>query len=233
MFDTLRRDIKVYMERDPAARNGLEIVLLYPGLHAIWAHRVAHWLWTGGLKLVARAVSQISRFITGIEIHPGAQIGRGFFIDHGMGIVIGETSIVGEDCSLYHGVTLGGTKFERGKKRHPTLEDRVVVGAGAKILGDILVGSDSRIGANAVVVKPVPANSVVVGVPGQIVQRSQPHPPAPDLEHGKLPDTIGATVVSLMKRVEALEEIVENGARPEPVPHRPVEQVWQGQDFQI
>ncbi|HLV44959.1 MAG TPA: serine O-acetyltransferase [Aggregatilineales bacterium] len=233
MFDMLRRDIKVFMERDPAARSGLEIVLLYQGLHAIWAHRVAHWLWSHGLKLLGRMVSQISRFITGIEIHPGAQIGPGFFIDHGMGIVIGETSVVGEDCSLYHGVTLGGTKFERGKKRHPTLEDRVVVGAGAKILGDIVIGSDSRIGANAVVVKPVPANSVVVGVPGQVVQRSLPRPAMPDLEHGRLPDTIGATVVSLMQRVEALEEIVENGGRPEPVPHRPVEQVWQGQDFQI
>ena len=235
MFETLRRDVRVFWERDPAARGSLEIVLLYPGLHAIWGHRIAHWLWTHGAKLLGRALSQFVRCLTGIEIHPGAQIGPGFFIDHGMGIVIGETAVVGEDCSLYHGVTLGGTKFERGKKRHPTLEDRVVVGAGTKILGNIVIGSDSRIGANAVVVKPVPANSVVVGVPGQVVRRSQPRPhrEVPDLEHGKLPDTLGETVVALMRRVEALEELVENGARPEPVPHPPVEEAWLGQDFSI
>ncbi len=235
MFETIRRDIRVFMERDPAARNPLEIVLLYPGLHAIWGHRVAHWLWTHGLKLIGRAVSQAMRFITGIEIHPGARIGPGFFIDHGMGVVIGETSEVGADCSLYHGVTLGGTKFERGMKRHPTLRDRVVVGAGAKILGDIEIGSDSRIGANAVVVKPVPRDSVVVGVPGQVVRRSHPrlHRDTPDLEHGKLPDTIGTTLVALMRRVEELEERVENGSRPEPMPHAPVEDAWLGQDFSI
>lgn len=235
MFETMRRDIRVFMERDPAARNGLEIVLLYPGLHAIWAHRIAHWLWVHNLKLFGRALSQFARFLTGVEIHPGAKIGPGFFIDHGMGVVIGETTEIGEDCSLYHGVTLGGTRFERGRKRHPTLLDRVVVGAGAKILGDIVIGEDSRIGANAVVVKPVPANAVVVGVPGQVVKRSRPRPQAdrPDLEHGKLPDTIGETVVALMRRVEELEERVENGSRPEPLPHRPVENAWMGQDFSI
>lgn len=235
MLKRLRRDINVFLERDPAARSGLEIVLLYPGLHAIWGYRLAHWLWERNLKLLGRAVSQLARFITGIEIHPGAQIGPGFFIDHGMGVVIGETAIVGEGCSLYHGVTLGGTKFERGKKRHPTLQDRVVVGAGAKILGDIVIGEDSRIGANAVVVKPVPPNAVVVGVPGQVVKRSHPrlHRDTPDLEHGKLPDTIGTTLVALMKRVEELEERVENGSRPEPMPHTPVEEAWLGQDFSI
>jgi serine O-acetyltransferase len=235
MFDIIRRDVQVFMERDPAARNPLEIVLLYPGLHAIWGHRVAHWLWTRGLKLAGRTLSQVMRFITGIEIHPGAQIGPGFFIDHGMGVVIGETAEVGANCSLYHGVTLGGTKFERGMKRHPTLRDRVVVGAGAKILGAIVIGSDSRIGANAVVVKPVPPDSVVVGVPGQVVRRSHPRPhrETPDLEHGKLPDTIGTTLVALMRRVEELEERVEDGSRRVPIPHAPVEDAWLGQDFSI
>lgn len=235
MFDTIKRDIKVFLERDPAARNALEVILLYPGLHAIWAYRIAHWLWEHNLKLLGRAISQIARFLTGVEIHPGAKIGPGFFIDHGMGIVIGETTVIGEDCSLYHGVTLGGTRFERGRKRHPTLRDRVVVGAGAKILGDIVIGEDSRIGANAVVVKNVPANSVVVGVPGQVVKRSRPLPQTerPDLQHDKLPDTIGETVIALMRRVEVLEELVENGSRPEPIPHRPVENTWMGEDFSI
>ena len=233
MFDTIKRDIKVFLERDPAARNALEVILLYPGLHAIWAYRIAHWLWEHNLKLLGRAISHIARFLTGVEIHPGAKIGPGFFIDHGMGIVIGETTVIGEDCSLYHGVTLGGTRFERGRKRHPTLRDRVVVGAGAKILGDIVIGEDSRIGANAVVVKNVPANSVVVGVPGQVVKRSRPLPERPDLEHDKLPDTIGQTVIALMRRVEALEELVENGSRLEPIPHLPVENTWMGEDFSI
>jgi serine O-acetyltransferase len=166
MFNTIRRDIQSVFDRDPAARSTLEILLCYPGLHAVWGHRVSHWLWTHGFKLLARWVSQLVRGLTGIEIHPGATIGPGFFIDHGMGVVIGETAEIGANVTLYHGVTLGGTSLNKGK-RHPTLRDNVVVGAGAKILGAFTVGEDSRIGANAVVVKPVPPNAVVVGVPGQ------------------------------------------------------------------
>ena len=214
MFKTLRGDIQSVLARDPAARNWLEIVLCYPGLHAIWGYRVSHWLWTRGCKLVARWVSHLARALTGIEIHPGAVIGGGFFIDHGMGVVIGETAEVGADVTLYHGVTLGGTSLAKGK-RHPTLGDRLVVGAGAKILGAITIGEDSRIGANAVVVKSVPPNSVVVGVPGQIVRRSKPHTAqdAPDLEHAVMPDTVGVALRALMARVEVLEAAARNSER--------------------
>src|SRR5512138_2608770 len=188
MFKTIHDDIQSVFDRDPAARSTLEVLLCYPGLHAVWGHRITHWLWTHDLKLPARWGSQLARGLTGIEIHPGATIGKGFFIDHGMGVVIGETAEVGLDVTLYHGVTLGGTSLEKGK-RHPTLGDRVVVGAGAKILGAIEIGANSRIGANALVVKPVPADSVVVGVPGQVVHRSKPASAAqPDLNHSQLPD---------------------------------------------
>jgi serine O-acetyltransferase len=207
MFLTMRNDIRSVFERDPAARSVLEILVCYPGLHAMWGHRVAHWLWVRGLKLPGRWISHLFRALTGIEIHPGATIGPRFFIDHGMGVVIGETAEVGADVTLYHGVTLGGTSLAKGK-RHPTLEDRVVVGAGAKILGAITIGADSRIGANAVVVKSVPPNSVVVGVPGQIVTRSKPHTAqdAPDLNHAQLPDMIAAKLISLTARIELLEQ---------------------------
>jgi serine O-acetyltransferase len=206
MFETIRKDIQGVFARDPAARSILEILICYPGLHALWGYRLAHWLWTHRLKLPGRWVSHLARALTGIEIHPGAKIGPGFFIDHGMGVVVGETAEVGTDVTLYHGVTLGGTSLTKGK-RHPTLEDRVVVGAGAKILGAITVGADSRIGANAVVVKSVPPNSVVVGVPGQIVKRSRPHGErdAPDLNHGQLPDMVAAKLAALTARIEALE----------------------------
>lgn len=210
MFATVRQDIQGVFGRDPAARSVLEVLICYPGLHALWGHRVAHWLWIHELKLLGRWVSHLFRALTGIEIHPGARIGPGFFIDHGMGVVIGETAEVGADVTLYHGVTLGGTSWAKGK-RHPTLEDRVVVGAGAKILGAITIGADSRIGANAVVVKSVPPNSVVVGIPGQIVQRSKPHTASdkPDLEHAQIPDVIAAKLIALAARVEALEERVQ------------------------
>ena len=203
---TVREDINVIFERDPAARTTLEIILCYPGLQALIIYRISHLLWIHGFKLFGRLLSQAGRLITGIEIHPGASIGRRFFIDHGMGVVIGETAEIGADVTLYHGVTLGGTSLAKDK-RHPTLEDRVVVGAGAKILGAITVGADSRIGANAVVVKSVPPNSVVVGVPGQIVKRSQPHgeKDAPDLNHGQLPDLVAAKLAALTARIEALE----------------------------
>ena len=207
MFRTIRGDIRSVFARDPAARSTLEILLCYPGLHALWGYRISRWLWGHGLKLPGRWVSHLFRALTGIEIHPGATIGPGFFIDHGMGVVIGETAEIGAEVTLYHGVTLGGTSLNKGK-RHPTLEDRVVVGAGAKILGAITIGADSRIGANAVVVKSVPPNSVVVGIPGQIVKRSQPHTAqdAPDLNHSQMPDLIATKLTALAARVEALEK---------------------------
>lgn len=206
MFKTIRQDIQSVFDRDPAARNVLEVALLYPGLHALWAHRLARWFWVHKFKLIGRWISQIARGITGIEIHPGATIGDGFFIDHGMGVVIGETAEIGTNVTLYHGVTLGGTSINKGK-RHPTLEEGVVVGTGAKILGAITIGANSRIGANAVVVKSVPPNSVVVGVPGQIVRRKEERSTV-DLNHGVMPDMIGASVISLMARVDALEQVI-------------------------
>ena len=168
MFDTVKEDIKVVFERDPAARTAIETLTACPGLHAILLHRLNHWLWKKKLYLLARISAHIARFLTGIEIHPGATIGQRFFIDHGMGIVIGETAEVGNNCSIYHGVTLGGTTWNKGK-RHPTLEDDVVIGAGAKILGPITIGKGSHIGSNAVVVKNVPEESTVVGIPGHVV----------------------------------------------------------------
>jgi len=168
MFTRLREDIAVVFERDPAARTTWEVLTCYPGLHAILFHRLSHALWGAGLKWAARFVSHIGRFLTGIEIHPGATIGRRFFIDHGMGVVIGETSEIGDDCTLYHGVTLGGTTWNKGK-RHPTLQSNVVVGAGAKILGPITIGNGAKVGSNAVVVKDVPDDATVVGVPGRVV----------------------------------------------------------------
>ena len=168
MFETIKEEIQVVFERDPAARSVLETVLTCPGFQAILVHRFNHWLWNQKLFLLARLSAHLVRFLTGIEIHPGATIGRRFFIDHGMGIVIGETSEIGDDCSIYHGVTLGGTTWQKGK-RHPTLENNVVVGAGAKILGPVTIGAGARIGCNAVVVKDIPMGATVVGVPGHIV----------------------------------------------------------------
>lgn len=168
MFKHLKENIQCVFDRDPAARTTLEVLTAYPGLHALMAHRLNHWLWGYELKWVARLLSQGARWITGIEIHPGAQIGRRFFIDHGMGVVIGETTVIGDDCTLYHGVTLGGTSWSAGK-RHPTLGNDVVVGAGAKILGPITIEDDVRIGSNAVVLKDVPAGATVVGIPGRVI----------------------------------------------------------------
>jgi serine O-acetyltransferase len=168
MFSHIKEDIRCVFDRDPAARNAFEVLTTYPGLHALLFHRFAHGLWKYGLRWLARVISSIGRWFTGIEIHPGAVIGRRFFIDHGMGVVIGETAEIGDDCTLYHGVTLGGTSWEKGK-RHPTLKNNVVVGAGAKVLGPIVIGEGARIGSNAVVVKDVPDNATVVGVPGRVV----------------------------------------------------------------
>jgi serine O-acetyltransferase len=170
MLDRLREEIACVFERDPAARTAFEIVTTYPGFHAVLAHRISHWLWQRELKWLARVNSNLARWLTGIEIHPGAHIGRRFFIDHGMGVVIGETAVIGDDCTLYHGVTLGGTSWQKGK-RHPTLGRDVVVGAGAKVLGPIEIGDGARIGSNAVVVKAVPPGATVVGVPGRAIER--------------------------------------------------------------
>ena len=234
MFRTMRNDIRSVFARDPAARSILEILVCYPGLHAVWGHRLSHWLWRHGLKLPGRWVSHLFRALTGIEIHPGASIGSGLFIDHGMGVVIGETAEIGSEVTLYHGVTLGGTSLAKGK-RHPTLEDRVVVGAGAKVLGAITIGADSRIGANAVVVKSVPPNSVVVGVPGQIVRRVHPHlaSDAPDLNHTTLPDVVGLSLAQLLERVEVLETRLDGHATTQPHVHAPQEETWNGEDFSI
>ena len=169
MFDTMKRDIRTVLERDPAARSAFEVVLCYPGVHAIWLHRPAHWLWRRGFRTAARFLAHIGRFLTGIEIHPGATVGRRVFIDHGMGVVIGETAEIGDDCTIYQGVTLGGTSLARGAKRHPTLERGVIVGAGAKVLGGFTVGAEAKIGSNAVVVKPVPAGGTAVGNPARVV----------------------------------------------------------------
>ena len=197
-------DARCVLDRDPAARSFLEVVMLYPGLHALWAHRISHALWQRGWRLIARAISQSVRNFTLIEIHPGAVIGEGVFIDHGAGVVIGETAIVGDDVTIYQGVTLGGTSLEP-VKRHPTIGDRVVIGAGAKVLGDITIGSDTRIGANAVVTKSVKDHSVVVGVPGQVLAQGG----KPDIKAkgsgGSVPDPVGHAVQSLLARVDRLE----------------------------
>jgi serine O-acetyltransferase len=172
MFDRLRGDIGCILERDPAARTAWEVLTCYPGLHAIYIHKLAHWFWNRRLRWLGRFTSHIGRWLTGIEIHPGAKVGRCVFIDHGMGVVIGETAEVGDGCTIYQGVTLGGTSLYRGEKRHPTLGKAVVVGAGAKILGGFIVGDGARIGSNAVVVKEVPAGATVVGIPGRIVEEA-------------------------------------------------------------
>jgi serine O-acetyltransferase len=232
MFKTIREDVQSVLDRDPAARNVFEVMLCYPGLHAVWTHRVTHRLWKNGFKLLARSISQMARSITGIEIHPGATIGHNFFIDHGMGVVIGETAEVGDNVTLYHGVTLGGTSLNK-VKRHPTIEDHVVIGAGAKVLGAITIGAHSRIGANAVVVKSSSSNSVIIGVPGQIIVRSQGQSNKPDLEHGLLPDTIGETLSALVAHVEKLEKRLDGHASLVPAMHISDHGVWHGGDFAI
>jgi serine O-acetyltransferase len=214
-LERMRRDVRAVVERDPAARNGWEVALLYPGVHAVWAHRAAHALWARNHRTAARTVSQAARWATGVEIHPAARLGDGVFIDHGAGVVIGETAEVGDDVTIYHGVTLGGTSLEKGK-RHPTIGDRVTIGAGAKILGALEVGSDSRIGANAVLVTSVKDNSVVVGVPGQVIARAKPHTPKDraDLDNADVPDPVGATVHALLARVDELERRLAAHASP-------------------
>ncbi len=204
IFHQIAADWRACFARDPAARNGLEVLLCYPGLHAVFAHRFIHPLYRLGIPVLPRVLSNISRFFTGVEIHPGAELGSGLFIDHGMGVVIGETAEVGRDCTLYQGVTLGGTSLQHGK-RHPTLEDDVVVGAGAKILGAIVVGRGAKIAAGAVVVKDIPPNSTVVGVPGRVVFQDGKRVEEAVIPHVDMPDPEDDAIKALMQRVEALE----------------------------
>ncbi|RMO71371.1 serine O-acetyltransferase [Pseudomonas syringae group genomosp. 3] len=220
MFERLREDIQSVFHRDPAARNAFEVLTCYPGMHAIWLHRFAHVLWRNGWKWLARVVSSFGRWMTGIEIHPGARIGRRFFIDHGMGIVIGETAEIGNDVTLYQGVTLGGTSWNAGK-RHPTLEDGVVVGAGAKVLGPFTVGAGAKIGSNAVVTKAVPAGATAVGIPGRIIVKSDDETEAKRKAmaeklgfdaygiSGDMPDPIARAIGQMLDHLQAVDGRLE------------------------
>lgn len=202
MFKMLREDIEVVFDQDPAARSHIEVILTYSGLHAVWAHRLAHFFYKKKLFFIARSISQISRFFTGIEIHPGAKIGRRLFIDHGMGVVIGETCEIGNNVTIFQGVTLGGTGKEKGK-RHPTVKDYALIATGAKVLGSITVGENSKVGAGSVVLKDVPDNSTVVGIPGKVVIRDGVKV-RKDLDHSDLPDPIADRFQVLEKQVENL-----------------------------
>ena len=228
MLSGVLRDIRTVRARDPAARSWAEVLLCYPGMHAVWVHRISHWLWHHHAKLAARFLAELMRKLTGVEIHPGALLGQGVFIDHATGVVIGETAEVGDNVTIYHGVTLGGTSLDR-VKRHPTVGDNVTIGAGAKVLGAITIGAGSQIGANSVVVKPVPPGAVVVGVPGQIVNRTKTNGVTRD---GQLPDPLGISLLSLLTRVAKLEAHGAN--RPGDRVIRPSEAgVWRGEDFSI
>jgi len=206
MFKRIKEDIQTALTRDPAARNPLEIILCYPGVHALWGYRLGHFFWKRRSYILARFISHITRFLTGIEIHPGAKIGRRFFIDHGMGVVIGETSEIGDDVLLYQGVVLGGTSLKK-KKRHPTIKNNVVVGAGATILGAITIGDGTRVGSGAVVLKSIPANSTVVGVPGRTVEELKKR--EIDLEWGKLPDPVADALKKITKTQKEMEERIK------------------------
>ncbi len=203
MFKTIKEDMDVVFEQDPAARTYLEVMLTYAGLHAVWAHRLAHWFYRGKLYFIARAISQISRFFTGIEIHPGAKIGRRLFIDHGMGVVIGETCEIGDNVTIFQGVTLGGTGKEKGK-RHPTVKDNALISTGAKVLGAITIGENSKVGGGSVVLKDVPANSTVVGVPGRVVVQNG-EKVRRDLDHHKIPDPVSDRCEQLQEQIDSLK----------------------------
>ena len=232
MFSSVREDIAAVKERDPAARSTLEIMLLYSGLHALWGYRFHHWLWIHGWRFPARSLSQLARLITGIEIHPGAQIGRRFFIDHGMGVVIGETAIVGDDVTLYQGVTLGGTGKETGK-RHPTIGNNVAVGAGAKVLGNITVGENSRIGSGSVVLRDVPDNSTVVGVPGHIILRAGKRVVITDPKqiNDPLSEALAAVATEVNKLAERVRQLEGTGGR-EPL-SASLQRIMEDIDYQI
>jgi serine O-acetyltransferase len=210
LIKSVREYVASVFDRDPAAKSWIEVLLCYPGLHALWAHRLNHWLWTHRLRLLARFFSQVARLLTGIEIHPGAQIGRRFFIDHGMGVVIGETTIVGDDVTLYQGVTLGGTGKEKGK-RHPTLRNNVVVGGGAKILGNVTIGENCRVGAGSVVLRDVPDNSTIVGVPGHIIFRDGQRVVITDPK--EISDPLSDALAALALQVQKLEDTVRELTR--------------------
>ena len=217
MFNQLKEDIKVVFDRDPAARTKLEVLTTYPGLHALIFHRFNHWLWSNDIKFIARFLSFVARWLTGIEIHPGAIIGKRFFIDHGMGVVIGETATIGDDCTLYHGVTLGGTSWQKGK-RHPSLANGVVVGAGAKILGPIDIGDDARIGSNSVVIRSVPKAATIIGIPGRIANAEITKPNSKQEEMAKkigfdaygtaqeAPDPVAVAINSMLEHIHTLDE---------------------------
>ncbi|MGR8981652.1 MAG: serine O-acetyltransferase [Gammaproteobacteria bacterium] len=220
LFSRIKEDIACVFERDPAAQSVWEIITAYPGFHAVLIHRLSHSCWKAGFKWLARFISHISRWLTGIEIHPGAEIGRRFFIDHGMGVVIGETAVIGDDCTLYHGVTLGGTSWKKGK-RHPTLHDGVVIGAGAKVLGPIEIGVGARIGSNSVVLKPVPAGATVVGIPGHLIdpnaKKATPERNAIANKMGfdaygltsDMPDPIANAINRMLDHIHALDKQIE------------------------
>ncbi|OWZ84510.1 serine O-acetyltransferase [Natranaerobius trueperi] len=219
MFTTIREDVKAVFERDPAAKSVFEVLLCYPGVHAIMTHRLAHFLYNKKAFLLARVISQISRILTGVEIHPGAKIGKRLFIDHGMGIVIGETCEIGDDVTIYQGVTLGGTGKEKGK-RHPTLKDRIVIGVGAKVLGPITIEDDVKIGGGSVVLDDVPCDSTVVGVPGRIVVRRGKKIDNVDLNHHDLPDPVASQIKQLERRIEKLRFQMENLKRGDNDDHK-------------
>ena len=231
-FSQMREDVRTVLEHDPAARSRMEIYLCYPGLHAVWFHRVNHWLWNHGCFLVARWWSEVARFLTGIEIHPGATIGRRLFIDHGLGVVIGETAIVGNDVTMYQGVTLGGTGKEQGK-RHPTIEDKVVIGGGAKILGNITVGENCRIGAGSVVLRNVPPDSTVVGVPGHIIFREGKRVVITDPK--QINDPLSEALAAVATEVSKLQERVRQleGATGQESLSASLQRIMDDIDYQI
>lgn len=208
----ITEDLHAVFERDPAATSRWEVLLAYSGFHALLAHRMAHWLWGKNIPIVPRLISQLARWLTGIEIHPGAQIGRGFFIDHGMGVVIGETAVLGDFVTLFQGVTLGGTGKERGK-RHPTLGNHVVVGAGAKVLGNITIGDFVKIGANSVVLRSVPSNSTVIGIPGRIIKTIGDRVPEATMDHANIPDPIAERFDAMEQELIALRKQVEQSEK--------------------
>jgi len=233
IFALIREDVTTVMERDPAAKSKLEVFLCYAGLHAVWFYRANHWLWNHGYLFLGRWLSEVARFLTGIEIHPGAKIGRRLFIDHGMGVVIGETSVMGDDITLYQGVTLGGTGKEHGK-RHPTIEDNVVVGSGAKILGNITVGRNCRIGAGSVVLRNVPEHSTVVGVPGHIIFRNGERVVITDPKqiNDPLSEALAAVAAEVKKLSDRLQKLEGSDVVPEPLSAH-LQRIMEDIDYQI